>query len=346
MESNIHKVAREAGVSSMTASRALNMRPHVNEQTRKRVFEAAERLNYSPRAEGQRLTALKSGGQSRTGNIGCVVFPLFAKYSDPFFSELLEEVDRVLIERQLHHYFTYSLKELEDPALFLRMVNPHVVDGCLLIGVGDLFREEIEKIRKRLPHLVVLSDSLDDEQISCVYSDSTKAGYIATGHLIKLGHKRIGCLTGFIGRDPYSDMRFNGYQQALKEAGIEFNAKLVKEGKYQVEATLTATVELLNEKPSPTALFVTSDPMAIIAYKAIQTRGLKIPDDISVVGCDNVRMGSLLNPSLTTVGMDKHEIAKAAIQKLTDKISDESSSSARIVLPVKLVERESARKLR
>ncbi|MDD2709603.1 MAG: LacI family DNA-binding transcriptional regulator [Verrucomicrobiae bacterium] len=342
MNATIKDVAKTAGVSPMTVSRVLNDGRYVRESTRKKIWEVVEKLNYTPSEEGRRLASSRSQGKRRTGNIGCILFPTYAKYTEPFFAEILEEVDRALNELKLHHYFTLTLNELEDPVLFARQINPQVVDGCLLLGVGDLYRKEILRIRQKMPHLVILSDYLEkDRDISCVYADVFQAGYLAANYLIGLGHRRIACITGHFDWPEYSRLKFLGYKKALADAGIACDETLVKEGKYSIEGAIRAANALLEGQSRPTAIFVVSDPMAIGVYKALQQRGLAIPRDVSVVGCDNISISPHMYPSLTTVTEDKRETARMAVRILVDEIEERRGAGTRTVFPMRLVERES-----
>lgn len=340
----IRDVAKRAGVSIKTVSRVVNNHPHVSEETKKRIWKAIDELGYTPREEGRKLALLKKGKKGLTGNIGCVLFPSYNKYSEPFFAELLEEIDRVLIEFNMHCYFTYTLKELENPSLFLKMINPFSIDGCIFIG-GEHYRDKVLEIKKRVKNVVILSDYIEDASISCVYPDGFKAGYLATKYLISLGHKRIACITGHFNWPGYSQLRYLGYKKALEEEGIEFDESIVKEGKYTIDDAIEATYSILNSAKLPTAIFVISDPMAVGVYKALQKEGLKIPEDISVISCDNIKLSQYLYPSLTTVGVNKYEMVKTAIQILLEEIREERQPGIRIVFPVELIERKSCKNI-
>jgi len=336
-------VAEKSGFSTQTVSRVINNLPYVREETKKKIFQAIEELNYRPSVEGKRLASLKNYPKARTNNIGCILFQTYNKYSEPFFSEILEEIDCSLREFDLHNYFTYTLHDLQDQALYCRIINPEVVDGIVLIGIGDKDYQEIKKIRKNMDNLVILADYMSDGSISSVYPDGLDAGYQATKYLLLYGHKRIACITGYLEWSGYAQLRFMGYLKALKEFGVEFDENLVGEGKYSIEEAVKATELILKEEP--TAIFVVSDPMAIGVYKAIQENGLKIPDDISVIGCDGIRLVEHRWPPLTTVGINKKEMVKTAIKILIEEIEGKRETPIRVVFPVYLIERRSCRKI-
>lgn len=341
MNITIHDVAQEAGVSIKTVSRVINNLPYVSESARAKVLQASEKLHYAPSEEGRWLASLKRHANKATGNIGCILFRTYAKYSEPFFAELLETLDRVLQEANLSNRFIHTLQELENPSLFLRMINPHVVDGCILIGMDSRCREQILRMQQRVKHLVLVANSLEASDVSSIYSDGVKAGYLATQHLISIGHRRIACVTGDFSRPAYSQTRFTGYQQALAEHGILYDEALVREGQYNIDVAAEAADALLTVRPIPTAIFVVSDPMAIGVYKAIQRQGLRIPHDISVTSCDNIWMAGHLNPPLTTIDTDKYELARTAVNILTQEIQGTKAPGSTTILPVTLKERES-----
>lgn len=342
----IKEVAKESGVSIKTVSRVINKLPYVNEYTRERVWKVIEKLSYIPNPEGRKLASFKKKINYRTGNIGCIMFPGYNKYYEFFFAELLDELDRVFIELSLHKYFLYTLKDIEDQSLFLKMVNPNMIDGCVLIGIGDNYKDEILKIKQRIPNVVILSNYIDDKSISCVYPDGFKEGYLATKHLISFGHKKIACITGYFDRPGYSQDRLNGYKKALRDSGIEYDENIVREGKYSIDGAISATESLLQNGQLPTAVFVVSDPMAIGVYNAIQNKGFNIPKDISVASCGNIQLSNYIYPSLTSVGtISKYELVKATVKTLLEEIDTKREIGIRTVFPVELIERESCKRI-
>ena len=340
INTTIKDVAAKAGVSTKTVSRVINGLPYVSDKARSRVWEAANSLNYIPDEAGKQLASMKYKSNVCTGNIGCILFPTYEKYTEPDSAEILEELDKVFLKRNLHQYFCYTLTELQDPILFARMINPNKVDGCILIGLCDDHIDSIARIREKVPS-VVLVGLVKDKNITCVYTDGVEGGYLAAKHLLKLGHRRIGCITGYSGHSN-TELRFLGYKKALDEAGI---TPMVREGHFNIDGAAEATDSLLDDANPPTAIFSVSDPMAIGVYKAIQRRGLQIPGDISVAGFDDISLAKHIFPPLTTVSINKHEMVEVAVQTLMDQIDGKRGSSMRITFPVKLIVRGSTSKL-
>jgi len=332
-------VAQEARVSIKTVSRVVNNEPYVREEVRRKVWNTIEKLNYKVAEEGRKLASLKTSSRPSTNNIGCVLFRKY-KYEDPFFTELLEEIDKALLEFRFHHYFTHTLQELEEEALFHRMINPQAVDGCILIAIVD--QEKILRIKKHLPNTILLCGHPQGDYLTCVYPDHAQGGYEATMYLISLGHRRIACVNSYP-TGWYSQFNFWGYKKALQEAGIAYKQELVGEGKYEVEEARKATHSLLCLNPPPTAIFAVSDPMAMGVYKAVYEKGMKIPEDISIVGSDDNRPSLYLHPSLTTVRIPKEEMARETVRILREEIEGKRKTPTKIIFPVNLVKRDSCR---
>ncbi|MDD2485347.1 MAG: LacI family DNA-binding transcriptional regulator [bacterium] len=340
----IKDIAKDAGVCIKTVSRVINNYPHVSEDIRKRVWQSVDAFGYVPNEMGKRLALRKSGHPVRNGDIGCILFSNYEKYSEPYTAEILDELDRVLLEMGIRNHFTYTLDELADQSLFINTVNPNIIGGCLLIGLSDQHMTEVDRIRKKVKCLVLLG-RVEDNTVSCVHPDGFMGGFLATNYLINMGHRRIGCIVGYLKEHSDTKLRFNGYKKALEAAGIPYDDTLVKEGRFSIEGAVKATDSLLKTDTLPTAIYSVSDPMSIGVYKAIQERGLRIPRDISVISFDNINLASHLYPSLTTIGMDKKEMVKMALQVLISEMEGKGTPGIKITFPVELVERQSCRKL-
>jgi LacI family transcriptional regulator len=340
----IEDIAKEINKSTMTVSRVINNQPGVSEKTRRDTWEIIEKMGYIPNIEGSKLASLRNKTTVRTDNIGSITFPSYNKYSEPFFAEIFNYIDEITIAMELHHYFSYTLSDLENKSLALKKINSNLVDGCLLVAVNSN-KEQIKKIIKKVKNVVLLEEDCDEMDLACVFYDHLKAGYLATNHLAKLGHTKIACIIGGMNINEFHRRKHEGYKKALLENNIEYDHNLTKEGFYSVEGGTAAAKALLELPQPPTAIFVASDYMATGVYKAIQQRGLKIPDDISIVGCDNSNIVKMLHPEITTINVDKYELTRISIQILKDKIDGKIKGAVKTVLPVELIERESCRKL-
>ena len=341
----VEDIAKEVKKSMMTVSRVINNKSGVSNKTRRDTWEIIEKMGYIPNLEGAKLATMKTQSPRKTGNIGSITFSVCNKYSEPFFAEILNNVDRISIEMGLHHYLSYTMNDLDDKSLFLKKINNNCIDGCLLLAIDSQHKAQVKKIKEKIKHVVLIEDDYNENGLSCVFADHLKAGYLATNYLAKLGHRKIACVVGFFNRAEFHQRKYEGYKKALLENSIEHDECLVKEGFYSIEGASTAARALLEQKQRPTAIFVTSDYMAVGVYKAIHQYGLKIPDDISIVGCDNSSVVSMLHPDITTINVDKYELARIAMQTLADKIDGKTKKDMKIVLPVELIERNSCRKI-
>jgi LacI family transcriptional regulator len=341
----VEDIAKKVNKSMMTVSRVVNNKPGVSNRTRHKVWDVIEEMGYVPNQEGIQLASRKKQVPRKTGNIGSITFSGYNKYSEPFFAEILNNIDKISIKMGLHHYLSYMMDDLDDKSLFLKKINNNCVDGCLLLAIDSQHKAQVKKIKEKVKHVVLIEDDYNEDDLSCVFADHLKAGYLATNYLAKLGHRKIACVVGFFNRAEFHQRKYEGYRKALLENNIEYDESLVKEGYYSIEGAIAAARALLEQKQHPTAIFVASDYMAVGVYKAIHQYGLKIPDDISIVGCDNSSVVSMLHPDITTINVDKYELARIAMQTLADKIDGKMKKDIKIVLPVELIKRHSCREI-
>jgi len=332
-------VAQEAGISIKTASRVINDSPNVSDQVRQRTWDAIEKLGYVARGKALKGARRNRTASQRTGNIGCVLFPTYNKFAEPTFAEILDAVHHAIIAKGLHCYFIHTLGELENRSLYLRVVNPAVVDGIIMIGTGEKYRDQILAMKKRMPS-IILSDFLTGNDISCVYADGVQAGRDATNHLISLGHERIACITGFLRNQPYNMTWLEGYKHARKQAGMRIDKNMIREGRYRVADAQAAMHQLIRDA-SPTAVYCTSDTMALGACNAVRQAGMEIGRDISVIGSGNIRLCQDLEPPLASMGINWRELADTTLGLLMEEINQTRATPVRITFPMTLYPRAS-----
>jgi DNA-binding LacI/PurR family transcriptional regulator len=331
--STIYDVAKIAAVSIKTASRVINSQDGVSEKTRLAVWDAVNELGYRPDEKARHLARERSDRRGLwTGCIGCVMFPQFGRKCDYFYNELLEELDKILLANKLHRYFTYTLTDLSSPDLALRMLNPSSISGVLAFGLGEDYRNDLFAIRDKVANLVLVSDCMADNSLSCVCPDLFQAGVQATRYLLEMGHTRIACITGDNNMRDYHQQRLNGYKSALAAADLPFVAELVVEGGYSFAGACLAAKKILQMSPRPTAIYAVSDAMALGVYRAAYEAGLRIPEDISVAGCDDLGFSGELSPALTTVGFDRKLMLERAVMLIRQEAEEEGES-----LPVKVL---------
>jgi LacI family transcriptional regulator len=334
-------VSKYSGFSTTTVSKVMNHDISISEETRKKVLSVIEELKYVPNETARRLKLgkYKKAGRKdlKTLNIGCLTFRNFDKFSHPYFSLILDGIDRELTGQKQRLSYIYSSKELElDSALFSELINPESIDGLIIIKcVDSRLMDRIEKEIKSLVFVDTLYDNFDSIDV-----DRERNAYESVKYLAGAGHRKI----AYVGTT--RDERFDGYRKALSEMGLEFDEKIAGGAKdYQIEdGYINMKNILVISNPVPTAVFAACDQLAIGAMKAIKEKGLKIPDDISVIGHDDIRESGIINPALTTVRIEKEEMGRMAARRLIDRIRNPEIMPVKIIVPGKLVIRESTGK--
>ena len=286
-------VAEMAGVSRTTVSFVLN-NVHgvsISEATRQRVLDAAKKLNYYPDAAGRKL----ANGKSST--LGLV---LRQSQEQVFADALLPQVLLGVEQAATTQGFQVLLKPLEpdDSTGYMRLINENQVDGIILSGPRQDDSEIIRLHRDGFP--IMLMGQLPDGSLPYVDIDAVDGAARAVKHLIELGHRRIAMITNASLEYTSAQQRRSGYLNALQETGIDQDASLLREGDYTPASGFEAMNELLNITPRPTAVFVASDVVALGAMQAIKRAGLRIPEDMAVVGFDDIPLSEYYDPPLTT----------------------------------------------
>jgi len=328
-----HDVAKLAGVSRTTVSYVLNAveTANISSDTRQRVRAAADELSYVPNAAAQMLA-----GQ-RTHIIG-LVFPRTYPHlsTHMFLLEVMEGLVGVAQQNGVRLLIDSVESSLEDA--YVELVRSKRIDGLILI---DLLLADDQSLRSLVDDgFPMVSIGWMHDDICCVDVNNRTGAQTAVEHLISLGHTRIACITNFPVTERTPSARLEGYRDALAAADIPFDERLVKSGQYSPESGFAAMEELLVATAQPTAVFVASDIVAFGAMQAIQTRGLAIPDDVVVIGFDDLPLARFANPPLSTVHVPADRQGQLAGQLLIDKIH-EKSVSTHTWLETQLVIRES-----
>lgn len=315
----IKQVAALAGVSIKTVSRVINEAGYVSEDTRRRVTRAIERLNYRPNALARGLVTRRS----RT--IGLVI----ADIINPFFPPLVRAVEDAAAAKG----YNVILCDTDEDATRERAVTSVLlekqVDGLILcasrVPTGYLRILASEG----LP-LVLINRPLDHPGAAAVVVDGEAGGYRATLHLLDLGHRRVAYLAGPAASYSHRG-RLRGYRRALAERGIAFDPDLVAGGVTSIAAGRDATAALLARVPPPSAIFAFDDLMAIGAMEELRRRGMRVPEDVAVVGFDDIDLAAFVDPPLTTVAQPKAEMGRLATDRLLDMIETGRPPKNRIV---------------
>jgi DNA-binding LacI/PurR family transcriptional regulator len=324
----IRDVAAEAGVSITTVSRALNESGRVGPGTRERVLTAAHRLGYEPNDLARSLHG------KATGTIAVLVPDI----TNPFFPELVNGVQevanahgRLLLLCQTSENTAIAVQEL----LHLRRKR---VDGVVLVG-GLAGGEDLSSALAGMPVVTVDRDTTIDGAW-VVRSNHRLGGRLATEHLIELGHERIAHISGPMGLSVAQD-RSDGYREALEEAGLAYDESLVVEGDFLEQSGYDALRTLRRRRREFSAVFCGNDMMAIGALRALDEVGLTVPQDVSVVGFDDIHLASYLRPGLTTVHQPIQTLGRRAAELLIGPAMD-SQEPASEVLDVHIVRRQTS----
>lgn len=332
---NSFDVARLAGVSRTTVSFVLNNVPGVSisEATRQRVQEAASQLNYHPNAAGRKLVS----GKSNT--IGLVLRQNPEQvFTDAFLVQVLLGVEQAASDQGFH----VLVKPMapDDHAGYTRLIRENYVDGILLSGPRQ---DDLEIIKLRLEGFpIVMMGQLPGSNIPFVDINAIDGATSAVRYLTGLGHTRIAMITNAPLEYTSAQQRRAGYEKALQEAGLPEDCDLVKEGNFTPASGLSAMKELLSLAKRPTAVFVASDVVAMGAIQAIKRAGLNIPNDVAIVGFDDIPMAEYYNPALTTVQLPAYGLGWAAADRLIHIIQGEKPDPEGIILESKLIIRSSS----
>jgi DNA-binding LacI/PurR family transcriptional regulator len=324
---NIGDIAKAAGVSMTTVSRVMNKVPTVSEENRRRVGEAIRKYNYRPNPIAQKLAA----GHSNT------VALIIPRYEGIFHSYFAMQVLRgvgMAAERTRFDLLLHITDGSSAP-------SPGAVDGVIFIdiyGCEELLDAAIDEGQR----VVVLNHFLEDLPINCVAIDNKTAAEHAVDYLVKLGHREIGTITGDLKTQAGLD-RLDGFIQGMKARQLPVREELIKHGDFGLPSARQAMQELLKVKQAPTALFVASDDMALEAIRAAQAAGVRIPEELSIVGFDDSPVAAQATIPLTTIHQPLDEMGRLAMDILVQQIRGKKRSPTKLYLPTKLIERQTCR---
>jgi LacI family transcriptional regulator len=330
----IFDVASEAGVSYATVSRVINNDPHVKAETRQRIVETMERLGYVVNRQARSL----AGGRSQM--IGLLVPDLETGY----IGEIIRGIDS---ELEISQYdivlYTTHRRETKETG-YVATLTQGMVDGLLLVLPRNP-QNFLDSLRQRhFPHVLIDHQGID-EKGPAVGATNWQGAYTATEYLIKLGHKRIGFVTGWMDLGCARD-RLAGYKSALRTYHLPVEDSLIYEGDFHQPSGYDGACTLLALAAPPTAIFASNDVMAMGAIEAVRVHGYRIPEDMSILGFDDIPQVVNLHPKLTTVRQPLEQMGRVAAQMLLDYLKDPQKTSRRIELPTELIVRDSCQEPR
>lgn len=326
--SNIREVARLAGVSVATVSRTLKSPGRVLPDTRDKVNAAVEKAGYRP---NQMAVQFRS---RRTGNL-VILVPTIA---NTFFAKVISGAQQAaqLAGYRLLLCDTQGREEVERE--FAELVYAHQADGVIQLRAYDPFEAPFPSAD--LPPIVNACEVIQGGRHPTISLDNRAAAKAMTEHLIELGHRRIGLIKG-PKSSPLTRDRVAGYQDALQQAGITSDAALICHGDFSLKAGHDGAAAMLELPDRPTALFCENDEMAIGALKRIKQQGLRVPEDISLVGFDDIPFAAYCDPPLTTISQPAETFGQKAVEMLIALIEKKPIEQRHVVLPFKLTLRNS-----
>ncbi len=325
----IKDVAKLAGVALSTASYALSGDSRVSSKTRSKVLEAARQLNYRKNGFAMDLK------RSRTKTIALILTDL----SGPYYSELIRSVQEVALTNGYDLIACSSMGGRDSTAVkFLREKR---ADGAIILAPNIRDEVLIETSGPQFP-IVVMDRPLCSEFLVNVLVDGEQGGYTATRYLLENGHRHVAYISG--SSDSYDNhLRYQGYLRALAEAGLEEQSKWRLSGNFVREGGYNATKMMIMQGSLPTAVFYGNDEMAIGGLKAFEESGISVPDDVSVIGFDDIQLAEYVNPPLTTIRQPKSEAGSLAAHLLFQILGGESVKQS-YMLTTEMMERASAGK--
>lgn len=332
MAASIKDVAREAGVSIATVSRVLNDVDVVNEDTKKKVLEAIKKLGYRPNIVARSLKT------QRTKTIGILIPDI----SSQFYPEIVRGTEDVANIYDYNVMLCNSDSDLDKEKEYLRVLKEKMVDGVLYMSSS--LEPEILDLINELELATVLIESKDAEgKLPSVTIDNEAAAYDATKHLIERGNKHI----AYIGTSKNANnawaKRYLGYESALKESSIEVKEELLYFGDLKSQTGYEAIDKIL-EKTDIDAIFCASDEIAMGAINALRGKGISVPEDIDVIGFNDIYTASIFYPKLTTISQPMYDMGSVAMRMLIKLINHKELDQKHFVLPYILVERDSCKK--
>jgi len=325
-------VAREVGVSMMTVSRVINDKDDVSPATRQRVLEAIERLGYRPSGIARGLAT------HHTGTLGLVI----PDVANPFFAEVARGVEQIAYAEGYNVFLCNTDEDPERELDVLGSLEEKRVDGIVLCS-SRLDSVDLQLLVNANPAVVLINRRVDggERSAAAVLVDDVLGGQLTAGHLLSRGHRAMGFLSGPV-ESRSGQGRVEGYRQALVAHHIPYRPEWVAACAPVAHAGAAAARQLLTAHRDLTALLCYNDLVAVGALRACAELGLRVPEDLAIVGFDDIPLAALVAPALTTCRVPRHELGTRAVELLLARIREETATEQEIVLVPELVVRASA----
>lgn len=334
----IKDVARKAGVSISTVSNALNNSRYVKKETKERILEIAKNLNYTP-------NIIARGLKTRSTNTVAVIVP---DISNQFFAQVIRGVEEVARQRKYSILLACTYYDVLEEKKSIENLRKQFVDGFVFVSGYNSF-DHIKELNDDKVPVVVADRELGDIKVPSVLVDNLGAMRDTVNYLHGLGHKRIGYISYTYNNQTTVEKRFKGYRKGLKENKLNFDPDLVIISKNlrlnELEGSFEAVKKIITSKNIPSVIMTASDFIAVGVIRALKELKFKIPEEISVMGFDNIMMSQYTDPLLTTIKQPKRQMGTTAMNLLLDIIEGKRIKEKNIMLSTELVERQSVAKL-
>ena len=336
---SIKDVAREAGVSISTVSNALNNSRYVKKETKEKILEITKNLNYTP-------NIIARGLKTRSTRTVAVIVP---DISNQFFAQVIKGVEEVARQRKYNVLLTCTYYDVLEEKKSIEILRQQFVDGFLFISGYDSFAHIKELNDDKVP-VVVADRELKEKKIPSVLIENFRAMRDTVNYLHRLGHKRIGYISYTYDNQTTVEKRFKGYCRGLKDNKLVFDPDIVVISEAlrlnELQGSREAIKKILNCKDIPSVIINASDFIAVGVIRALKELKIKIPEEISVVGFDNILMSLYTDPLLTTIKQPKKQMGDTAMNLLLDIIKHKRVKEKNIILPTELIVRNSVAKPR
>lgn len=335
---SIKDVAKEAGVSIATVSNALNNSRYVKEETKKRINEIAKRLNYTP-------NIIARGLKIKSTNTVAIIVPDIA---NQFFAQVIRGVEEIARLRNYNVLLVCTYYDVLEEKTSIENLKKQFIDGFIFISGYNSF-DHIRELNDNNFPVVVADRELEDIKVPSVLIDNFYAMKEVVNYLYDLGHRKIGYISYLYNNQTTVRKRFEGYCDGLKENKLDYDPDMVVLSETlrlnELEGSREVVRKILKSKSIPSVIMTASDLIAVGVIKALTELKVNIPEGMSVVGYDNILMSQYTSPLLTTVKQPKKKMGAAAMNLLLDIIEGKKIKSRNIILPTKLIKRQSVAKL-
>jgi LacI family transcriptional regulator len=329
----IQEVAAYAGVSRATVSRALNGHPGVSPELRDRVLEAARVLGYQPNRFARRL---------RIGsNVSDVVGLIISDIENPFFISVVRGVEDVAYANRLSVVLCNTDENPDKQQMYLSVMMAERVGGLIISPAPVSDYQELDRLRQQNIPIILLDRCADGFEFDTVRVDNVQGSFMAVSHLLEQGYTRIALIGGTADLTTARE-RHEGYQKALEAAGIPLDKTLVKHGDYKKESGYRLARDLMSLREPPQAIFAANNLMTLGTLQALQEMQVRIPQDVALVGFDDMPWSGQLCPPLTAVAQPTYDLGREAGRLLLRRMHDHDAANQSIVLQTRLIVRESS----